>query len=236
MHNVLRPDLPEKLEVMPIARRTLGVDLADVVNCPAEKYISETLWTCSICRGIPRKPIMLRTCTHVGCEPCLMEYITAKLRSDDESIEQDGTPCPLCRTPYTDNDLVPYEKWPLLCKAVFEGIKIKCPKTIINLEVECNFVGSITEFVNHEQFVCERRWISCPNRGCSFQNIAKTVKEHFDQCNKLSVYCSACRLPVKWYMRESHRCIADMQIVLQSMSEACRGVGVRVDKVLGNIG
>ena len=237
MDSMQKPDFPAGIQVRAVARQFCGVDMDDVVTKPPET-ISETLWTCSICNGVPRKPVMLSRCTHIGCESCLLNCISHKMRFSNGIAQHPWTPCPLCRAPYTDDDLVPYEKWSLLAKSTFNAIRIKCPGTIINYELECKFVGSIAELEKHEKLVCERRWIMCPNRGCDFQNIAKEVKEHFKQCDKLMVSCSGCRLPIKWYDRESHQCVVALQNMLFGLIDWCRSSGVNLseDFTIGNAG
>ena len=56
--------------------------------------------TCSICLGVFYKPILLKKCSHIFCEMCI----------DDASLEMDNKKCPLCRTKFKSQDIVPHQK------------------------------------------------------------------------------------------------------------------------------
>ena len=175
---------------------------------------------------------MLQNCGHVGCASCLQENINTNGKYTNGTAQCLWVACPVCRVSYTQYEMKPYHNWERLSMAAFNQVQVKCPGNIIGMDIPCSFVGSIAELAQHEQFVCERRWIQCPNRRCDVQGTAKDVKEHFKTCDKLAVFCTGCQLPVKWSGREEHQCIVELNSALQTLIGACRSEGVKVNSNL----
>jgi hypothetical protein len=44
--------------------------------------LSAAGWKCPICFGMPRQPVAIMTCGHVGCDTCLHEWMVTKPSAD----------------------------------------------------------------------------------------------------------------------------------------------------------
>jgi hypothetical protein len=227
-----RPELPQRLECMKISMTETSIDSSYVADKPNEKFVSGTMWLCPICLGVPRIPVMLNRCGHIGCKPCLHEYLMRRGKYSNGTEQGFWVGCPICRQAYRENSLISFQQWQLLAKLTFNNVQVRCPGTIISHDLNCEFIGSVSELVNHEAFECRRRWIKCPNSGCEVQGMEDVVKEHFKSCEWLMVFCAGCTLPVKWIDIPTHQCLAEMQSALQQMAETCRRAHVSVSREL----
>jgi hypothetical protein len=210
-----KPPMPSFLTAANGSCSPDGVSLEFVVKQPSQDLMSDTLYVCSICRGVPRQPVILTRCGHIGCCRCMMDNI--KLRS---GIVKDCSPCPVCRRIYRREECIPFEKWQLLAQAVFKAIRVRCP-SVCPEGKPCEFVGSIMDLTAHERNECPHRVIKCPNHDCDVMAEECKVRKHFPRCPSLAVHCSTCRLPVLWSARDKHCCIRELQKALNGRQCSC---------------
>ena len=210
-NNLSRPELPEGMvtECIPVT----SVDQEFVFNTPNQKHISPTFWTCAVCLGVPRNPVMLRQCGHIGCGMCMRRVYNRRFSLYDSQKRLPDSRCPVCRTIFLDLDMVQFEKWEILSKGAFSCVEVSCPKSEEDT-VLCNFVGSIQELREHELRVCEKRVVKCPNPGCQFVDTHAKLREHFRECKNLVTYCDKCKFPTVWSEKAEHQCIAALRNVI----------------------
>jgi hypothetical protein len=204
----LRPALPNAIEatVVPFS----SVDFDKVVSKPSESHISSTLWTCAVCLGVPRNPIMLKICGHVGCRNCFYRVYKRRFALYDSQSRLPNSLCPTCRRIFLETDMVPYSKWEPLSRGAFDCVEVACADSTNKIDdnfVHCKFVGSIQDLLHHELRTCANRTVKCPNPGCRFIATYSKLPEHFKECDKLVIYCHACNLPALWIEKENHQCI-----------------------------
>ncbi len=212
-----RPILPEGLQASAVPFSSVNAD--KVVRAPNDRYISATLWTCGVCMGIPRNPVMLRPCGHVGCDHCTARVFKQRFALYDSQKRLPNSRCPVCRTNFIETDMVQYRHWELLSKGAFNCVEVACTERAdagesVDAFVECKFVGSIQELREHELRTCENRTIQCPNPGCVFISTHNKLREHFKSCDKLVTYCNMCNMPRLWIAKGTHSCIPDLRQAL----------------------
>jgi hypothetical protein len=200
-----RPTLSKNLiaSCVPIT----SVDTDFVVSAPNQKRVSQTLWTCAICLGVPRDPVMLRTCGHIGCGTCLTRIYRRRFALYDSQKRLPTSHCPICRAIFAEADMLQYGGWQILAKGAFSCVELACPKSSIDGYVACDFVGSMQDLVEHELRACGNRYVKCPNLDCLFEGTYNKLQEHFQQCDRLMIRCRTCCLPTLWSANGEHQCI-----------------------------
>ena len=156
--------------------------------------ISDLDWQCPICLGLPRIPASLK-CGHIFCEKCIRQVI---VRS--KTALQGQANCPNCRSVFKNTDILEYNKWPLVCRAVWKMLRIMCKNK------GCEFVGSPEAVSEHEAETCDRRETSCPATFCSYRGVREETALHAATCRFLYIYCIGCGYPIKYLKREQHSC------------------------------
>jgi hypothetical protein len=193
-----------------------SVDLTLVSRRPPDD-ISDTLWTCPICLGVPRQPALLSTCGHVGCFKCLQRILSINGRALNGWAQKYVVSCPVCRDDFEEKDVKLFPSWHALPKAVFNMIVVECTLgSATGSEKPCRWTGSIGELVIHETFECRLREIRCPNPHCKVTGNEDAVREHFLSCPRLIVRCTNCNLPTNWDGRETHHCEVVLKEALRS--------------------
>lgn len=157
--------------------------------------ISDTAWKCSVCFGIPRMPVTIKGCGHMGCAVCL-ETILASGPFADHNQNQPGKPCPVCRSHFTRGSLLHMNEWPMLAKLLWTQIRVKCET--------CAFTSDPASVVVHERSQCKHRTVACP--GCRTTGTVQSIIDHVESCNRLMVYCSNCGYPIRYSNRFKHSC------------------------------
>ena len=107
-------------------------------------------WKCPICFGMPRQPVAIMTCGHVGCDTCLHEWMVTNPSADFTTHK-----CPTCRTHFKRSDMLRYGQWPLLMKHTWELARVRCEN--------CDFESSPDRMLEHERKSCEKRAVTCPS-------------------------------------------------------------------------
>ena len=221
--------LPENLAATKYCGDSVYAD--GIVSRPSDEELSETMYTCSICLGVPRSPVIIRRCFHLGCETCFEEHYTRNLRVvSDISGQGVYATCPLCRGRYDKFDIVHFRDWSPLAKWAYSAVRVKCSlaERKPNGSMQCEHVCPIVELERHERFECSLRRVTCPNYGCEFENAEWEVRMHFSACPYVARFCTTCKLPVLLTESRRHNCVSAMQETLQKMIEKCQEYGVPI--------
>ncbi len=221
--------LPENLAATKYCADSVYAD--GVVSRPSDEELSETMYTCSICLGVPRTPVIIRRCFHLGCETCFEKHYTQNLRVvSDPSGQGVYATCPLCRGRFDKFDLVHFRDWSPLSKWAYSSVRVKCSvsEREPNESEQCEHVCSIVELEKHERFECSLRRLKCPNYGCDFENTERELRLHFSECHYLARFCTTCKLPVLLSDSCRHNCIIALQQTLQEMITKCQEYGVPI--------
>lgn len=220
--NFTRPELPSHVECA-LGDDDSSIDSFYVIKWPDSSTFHDGLWICPVCYGLPRKPEMLKACGHLGCLPCYKRILQqSTVRDMSNNVV---SPCPICRKPFTLSDLIPLEKWAPLTKCAFNCLRLRCPSVameeVLSGKTSCSFEGSLTELYVHEKSKCENRKLYCPNPGCIVMDTAYKLRQHFEVCDMLTVYCPCCCLPLLWTSREKHNCTQSLRKALIAVINQC---------------
>ncbi len=158
-------------------------------------------FVCTICLNIPRHPIELKNCGHVYCRGCISQV---KMTNNDEWSTAQKI-CPLCRTVFTEQHIINFDKGSKTLQKIFNEIVISCSFT-------CGRHLSIYVLNDHEMWLCPRRPVQCPNNGCGIVLPDQEMEEHLDICPKRYVYCSNCFLPRKH--DQQHDCVKTLRAII----------------------
>ena len=167
-------------------------------------------WKCPFCFGMPRQPVAIMTCGHVGCNTCVHEWMVTNPSADFTTHK-----CPTCRTHFKATDLLRYGQWPLLMKHAWELARVRCEN--------CDFTSSPDRMLEHERKNCEKRAVTCPS--CSFCADVETVCAHALTCHHVVVNCVGCNYPVRHTRHMLHDCEAVIADDRRTLSQSgVRGV------------
>jgi hypothetical protein len=155
--------------------------------------LSAAGWKCPICFGMPRQPVAIMTCGHVGCDSCLHEWMVTNPSADFTTHK-----CPTCRTQFKKYEMLRYGQWPLLMKHAWELARVRCEK--------CDFVASPDRMLEHERKSCAMRVVSCPS--CTFYADVEAVCDHALTCHRIVVNCIRCGYPIRHTRHMLHDCEA----------------------------
>ncbi len=157
--------------------------------------ISETLWKCPVCFGLPRVPVSLGRCGHIGCEQCLRRLLI----SSNQHMYGVGT-CPICRELFDARRMMEYNTWPMLARTLWKMLRVKCSYA------GCSFIGDPISTYMHEKGTCKRRLYACPATGCTYAGFFDDTVSHTKLCRKLYVYCIECGYVIRFTGRQLHDC------------------------------
>ena len=105
-------------------------------------------------------------------------------------------PCPVCRTPFTKDDIKEYITWPLFAKQMWSQMRVKCEN--------CDYESDPISTVRHERNACIQRRVVCA--GCPFTGRLEETIDHALQCNEVKVFCYQCAYPIRYVERQKHNC------------------------------
>ena len=123
-----------------------------------------------------------------------MDYLNVSNASDTRSAGIQL--CPICRKPFSKDDLMTQSCWPLFAQQLWLLNKVKC--------AGCDFSGTTTDVTRHERYMCTKRSVKCP--ACVFVGTCDDVLKHVVQCKSLMVYCIGCGYPVLYKDWKVHSC------------------------------
>ena len=167
-------------------------------------------YSCPICHGIPRSPVIIKLCGHLFCECCILKQLEApKIKDEDEC---DVIQCALCKGHFQENQLLPFENFYTAVKKAYHLVRLRCP-------YGCLFNGDPQEMDRHQSFQCDLREVCCPSKGCEKQMPFHQLRdEHIAICPKLMIYCESCLLPVTREHLKDHNCKERMAAAIKGIS------------------
>lgn len=209
------PTFPKEVRACTINRS--AADSTQVTSTPPDE-ISQNLWTCPICLGIPRVPAQITKCGHIGCMACFLRLLQISGVTHNGWEQRVMAACPLCRVEFAEDNLKMFTLWLPITKAVFGLVKVRCSLGASSSTVTCSWTGPIVRLLYHETFECPARRIVCPNLFCTHTDSETKVKQHFGTCRYLQVRCVECCLPVNWADRDTHDCEQALKTALRGNS------------------
>ncbi len=150
---------------------------------------------CTVCRGLPKFPIEIKSCGDTFCFDCIRDLI----RSATSGIGYRATvSCPNCSCLFKPEDLEHFETRSRALYRVYTAIDVRC-------SYRCGFSSSTKSLIEHEMWKCPKRPVNCPN-GCFLTLPDSEMEAHIDICGERLVYCNKCRLP-KMLSEKKHNCV-----------------------------
>jgi len=207
------PAFPKGLRANSMNRSS--VDSSFLTSSPPEG-ISPNLYTCPICLGIPRIPVQLSNCGHLGCMTCFQRHLQISGVTHNGFQQRLVASCPLCRADFAEDNLKVFSSWLPLYKAVFGLLMTECSVSDSSSTFTCSWSGPVMDLLHHESYECPARRIVCPNPFCRYVDSESKVRQHFSTCSCLQVRCMDCFLPIRWESRDTHNCE-------QTLMDALRG-------------
>jgi len=167
-------------------------------------------FSCPICHGIPRSPVIIKLCGHLFCECCLAkQFEAAKLEDYDE---RDVIQCAVCKGHFQESHVLPFEHFYTAVKKAYHLVRLRCPNG-------CAFIGDPQEMDHHESFQCVQREVRCPSKGCEVKMPFHQLRdEHITVCPKVMIYCESCLLPVTREHLKDHNCKERMAAAIKGIS------------------
>jgi len=167
-------------------------------------------FSCPICHGIPRNPVIIKHCGHLFCECCL-----EKQASSDTPQFPDvpgWLKCAVCKLQFIPSTLIPFEHFHPPMKKAYHLVRLRCPSG-------CPFIGDPQEMDRHQSFQCDLREVRCPSIACEVHMPFHQLRdEHVALCPKLMIYCESCLLPVKREQLKEHNCKERMAAAIKGIS------------------
>ena len=113
---------------------------------------------CTICFGIPRRPLIIPRCGHLFCQACI------ERNSQSKKVEIFGNvfssnKCPNCKSCYSQTDIKEFEAQDPWTQRDFMSLQLKCL-------YECGFKWNSFEMDPHQSFQCLKRKVKCPAEDC----------------------------------------------------------------------
>ena len=141
----------------------------------AVQPVTNGSFICTICLGIPRRPLILPSCGHLFCQAC----IEADVRSRKSEVINNK--CPNCKASFSQSALKEFEAEDQWTQRVFKSLQINCPD-------KCGFKGNSFEMDNHQSFECLKRKVKCPGVDCALNMTYESLKdEHIKKCPKVLI-------------------------------------------------
>ena len=163
---------------------------------------------CTICFGIPKRPIILPGCGHLFCQPCIEKASQSK-KVEIFGKEFSSNKCPNCKSWFSLTDTKEFEAQDQWAQRVFKSLQLKCL-------YQCGFKGNSFEMDPHQSFQCLKRKVKCPGEDCgSTMDYDKLRDEHIKTCPKVLIYCDRCMLPVRREKMASQDCLDRMAQALK---------------------
>jgi len=167
-------------------------------------------FSCPICHGIPRSPVIIKKCGHLFCECCIeKQFEAAKLQDINGRVL---IQCAVCKGHFNDMSVLPFESFFTAMKKAYHLVRLRCPSG-------CPFIGDPQEMDRHQSFQCDLREVRCPSKGCEVTMPFHQLRdEHVSVCTKLMIYCESCLLPVTREHLKKHNCKERMAAAIKGIS------------------
>ncbi len=170
----------------------------------------DKLYTCHICKGLPRYPILPPNCPHMLCASCALIEFQINGRPSIMRIERRKIDCPICRDPFAFIDIVPFSKFHPVLQCLIKNIDISCI-------YKCGYRGHFKEIDDHESYNCKMRPIECPHYYCTYSGQFQDVETHYLTCSKKAIICEKCEMLVSSELLGNHDCLKRLKIAVLSM-------------------
>ena len=113
-------------------------------------------YSCPICHGIPRNPVIIKLCRHFFCECCInKQFLPVNYVADDPDVIQ----CAVCKGHFQQSIVLSFERFYTAMKKAYHLVRLRCPNG-------CPFIGDPQEMDRHQSFQCDQREVCCPSKGC----------------------------------------------------------------------
>ena len=189
--------------------------LPPVIEAVSGKY------TCAICIGLPRHPVILKNvrpqCPHTFCRCCIQQIVenAARQHSPSNIDEPKGT-CPMCllgSPKFTRDNFLEYDNWHPHLKDLWMQIKVSCCWD------GCTFEGHPFATRTHE-YSCQHSQYSCPADKCKEKGSIHALKIHFPTCKFLHIHCPVCGLTFRPNMEtdQPHDCLTSLRTIVGGMN------------------
>ena len=100
-------------------------------------------FSCPICHGIPRSPVIIMLCGHLFCECCVeKQFEAAKLQDYDE---RDVNQCAVCKGHFQKMSVLPFEYFYTALKKAYHLVRLRCPNG-------CAFIGDPQKWLSMNHF------------------------------------------------------------------------------------
>ena len=163
---------------------------------------------CTICFGIPKRPIILRGCGHLFCQACI-ERNSQSNNGEIFGKVFTSNKCPNCNGWFCQADAKEFEAQDPWTQRVFKSLQLKCL-------YECGFKGNSFEMDPHQSFDCLKRKVMCSGGDSGMtMDYDKLRDDHIKKCPKVVIYCERCMLPVRREKMTSHDCLDRMAQALK---------------------
>ena len=160
-------------------------------------------YICTICVGIPRRPIILPRCGHLFCQSCI-ELDVKSRKPEILRGEVISNKCPNCKAWFDSSAVKEFDDLDQWTQRLFKSIQFKCP-------FDCGFKGNTMDLDRHQSFECGKRKVQCPGVDCGLTiEYEKLKDDHIKTCPKVMIYCDRCMLPVRRDCLTSHDCVDRM--------------------------
>ena len=192
----------------------IGINTLEFESGFPEELVEGTLensFTCSICRGFPRRPAMLDNCGHLFCEPCIKTHFKMREQRGGPFDSVQTAPCPVCMGRFRIGEILTWCAWQKWSQLTYNAKVVKCPFCAI-------FCSTAFQVDKHQLYECPKRRIVCPVDGCMEEGPADKIEnQHFPNCTEKRVYCRKCRLQVRVASRDTHDCVTQLQFALRGI-------------------
>ena len=167
-------------------------------------------FSCPICHGIPRTPVIIKLWGHLNWERCVQKQFEAAKFED--YVERDVIQCAVCKGHFQEMSVLPFEYFYTAVKKAYHLVRLRCPNG-------CPFIGDPQEMDRHQSFQCDQREVCCPSKGCEVTMPFHQLRdEHVAICPKLMIYCDSCLLPVTREQLKDHNCKERMAAAIKGIS------------------
>ena len=99
-------------------------------------------FSCPICHGIPRSPVIIKFCGHLFCEGCTQKQFEAA-KNEDEEEDSDVIQCAVCKGHFQPFHLLAFEYFYTAVKKAYHLVRLRCPNG-------CPFIGDPQEMDGHQ--------------------------------------------------------------------------------------
>lgn len=177
------------VQSMDIYQQTLNISQFSPNDQIRVKYFE-----CLLCHGIAYSAISCPSAKcngHLICKTCFDVNV--------KSNSKDGKNIFVCPISGEETE-AKFNQLPFF--NIFENMEIACK----NLSKNCDFKGSISEYLKHIKEDCLKEEIQCKFNGCNQKDIRESIIQHEKECEYQQVECTYCGIKIlKKDLNEHHK-------------------------------